>query len=107
MVASSRFRCGPMGRSLAMWASGPTARPAHAAAHLINSNLDAALSGHFLLGRGNPTDPLVTRQRGNVGPQVLGCGIEQDGLSEICRQFVNCAVLEFLRGHTSKSGCIA
>ena len=92
-------------QSLAMWASGPTARPAHATAHLINSNLDAALSGDFLLGRGNPTDPLVTRQRGNVGPKVLGCGIQLDGLSEICRQFVNCAVLEFLSGHTSKRAC--
>ena len=90
-----------------MWASGPTARPAHAAAHLVNSNLDAALSGDFLLGRSNPTDPLVTRQRGNVGPKVLGCGIQLDGLSEICRQFVNCAVLEFLSGHTSKRACFA
>src|SRR5579864_4797294 len=79
-------------QSLAMWASGPTARPAHASPHLINSNLDAALSGRFLLGRGNPTDPLVTRQRGNVGPKVLGYGIQLDSLSEIRRQFVNCAL---------------
>ena len=70
-------------QSLAMWASGPTARPAHATAHLINSNLDAALSGDFLLGRGDPTDPFVTSQRSNVGPKVLGCGIQLDGLSEI------------------------
>lgn len=88
-----------------MWAPGPTARPAHATADLINSNLDATLSGDFLLGRGNPTDPLVTRQRGKVGPQVLGGGIQLDRLSEIRRQFVNCAVLEFLSGHTSKRAC--
>ena len=36
-----------------------------------------------MLGRGDPTDPLVTRQRGNVGPKVRGCGIQLDGLSEI------------------------
>ena len=94
-------------QSLAVWASGPTARPAHAIAHLINSNLDAALSGDFLLGRGNPTDPLVTRQRGNVGPKVRGCGIQPDGLLEICRQLVNCAAREFLSGHTSKRACFA
>ncbi len=66
-----------------MRASGPAARPAHAAAHLVNSNLDAALSGGFLLGRGDPTDPFVTGQRGNVGPKVPGCGIQLDGLAEI------------------------
>jgi hypothetical protein len=70
-------------RSLAVWASRPTAWPAHATAHLINSNLDPALSGGFLLGRGDPTDPFVTSQRSNVGPKVLGCGIQLDGLSEI------------------------
>lgn len=37
-------------QSLAVWASGPTARSTHATAHLINSNLDAALSGGFLPG---------------------------------------------------------
>jgi hypothetical protein len=70
-------------QSLAVWASGPTARPAHATAYLVNSNLDAALSGGFLLGGGDPTDPFVTRQRGDVGPKVLGCGIQLDGFSEI------------------------
>jgi hypothetical protein len=92
---------------LSVGASGPTARPAHATAHLINSDLDAALSGGFLLGRGDPTDPLVTRQRGNVRPKVLGCGIQLDRLSEICRQLVHCAVREFLRGHASKRACFA
>jgi hypothetical protein len=70
-------------QSLAVWASGPTARPAHATAHFVNSNLDAALSGGFLLGRRDPTDPFVTSQRSNVEPKVLGCGIQLDGLSEI------------------------
>ncbi len=65
------------------------------------------LSGGFLLGRGDPTDPLVTRQRGNVGPKVYGCGIRPDGLSEIRRQLVNCAVREFLSGHTSKRAWFA
>ena len=92
-------------QDLAVRASGPTAWPAHAAAHLINTDLDAALSGGFLFGRGDPTDPLVTRQRGEIGPEPFGSGIELDGLSKICRQLMNRAVREFLSGHTSKSVC--
>ena len=38
------------GKASAVRASGPTARPAHASPHLIDANLDAALSGVFLLG---------------------------------------------------------
>ena len=49
-------------QSLAVWATGPTARPAHATAHLINSNLDAVLSGGFSLGRGDPADPFRYEQ---------------------------------------------
>ena len=86
-------------QSLAVRASRPTAWPAHATAHFVNPNLDAALSGGFLFGGGNPTDPLVTRQRGYVEPKALGCRIQLDRLSEILRQLVNGAIPEFLRGH--------
>ena len=85
-----------------MRASGPTAWPPHAAAHLINSHLNAALSGGGLLGGGDPTDPFVARQGSDAGPKALGGGIRPDRLSEIRRQFVNCAVREFFSGHTSK-----
>ena len=85
-----------------MWASGPTARPAHATAHLINSNLDAAFPGGFLLSRGDPTNPLVTRERGDVGPKVRGYGIKLDGPLEIWRQLVDCTVSEFFGRHISK-----
>jgi len=44
----------------------------------------------------NPDNTRRASQRGNVGPKCLGCGIQLDGLSEISRQFVNCAVREFL-----------
>jgi hypothetical protein len=66
-------------------ASGPTARPAHATAQLINADLDAALPSLFFLGRRDPTDPLVSRQRGNIGPKALGSGVGFDGPSEVCR----------------------
>ena len=90
-----------------MRASGPTARPAHASLHLINADLDAALPGGFLLGRSDPTDPLVSRQRGDIGPKARGSGVKLDGFSEICWQLMDRAVREFLTGHTSKRVCFA
>jgi hypothetical protein len=88
-------------------ASGPTARPAHASLHLINADLDAALPGGFLLGRSDPADPLVSRQRGDIGPKARGSGVKLDGFSEICWQLMDRAVREFLTGHTSKRVCSA
>jgi hypothetical protein len=88
-------------------ASGPTARPAHASPHLIDADLDAALPGGFLLGRSDPTDPLVSRQRGDIGPKARGSGVKLDGFSEICWQLMDRAVREFLTGHTSKRVCSA
>ena len=90
-----------------MRASGPTARPAHASLHLIDADLDAALPGGFLLGRRDPTDPLVSRQRGDIGPKALGSGVKLDGFSEICWQLMDRAVREFLTSHTSKRVCSA
>jgi hypothetical protein len=90
-----------------MRASGPTTRPAHATALLINSNFNATPSGDFLFRRGDPADPFVTRQRSNVGPKFLGRGIQQDGLPETSRQLVNGAVLEFLSSHNLKPACLA
>ena len=73
-----------LGQASAVRASGPTAGPAHASPHLIDADLDAALPRGFLLGRSDPTDPLVSRQRGNVGPEALGSGVRFDGPAEIC-----------------------
>ena len=79
-----------------MWASGPTARPAHASSHFIDTDVDATLPCSFLLGRSDPADPLVTSQRGDIGPQARGRGIESDGLSEIRGQLMNRALRELL-----------
>ena len=95
------------GHPSAVRASGPTARPAHASLHLIDADLDAALPGGFLLGRSDPTDPLVSRQRGDIGPKARGSGVNLDGFSEICWQIMDRAVREFLTGHTSKRVCSA
>ena len=68
-----------------MRASGPTARPAHSSAHLIDADLDAAFPRVFFLGRCDPTDPLVSRQWGDIGPEAHGRGVGFDGNPEVCR----------------------
>jgi len=69
----------------AVRASGPTARPAHASAHLIDADLDAAFPSTFFFGRGDPTDPLVSRQRGDIAPEALGSGVGFGGSPEVFR----------------------
>ena len=99
-IASERGKI--VGQASAVRASGPTARPAHASLHLINADLDAPLPGGFLLGRSDPTDPLVSGQRGNIGPEALGSDVRFDGLSEVGWQFMNRAVSDFLSRHASR-----
>ena len=85
-----------------MLTSGPAARPSYARSHLIDTDLDATFPGRFLLGRSNPADPLVSRQRGDVAPEIHGGDITLYGLSEICGQLVNRAVPELSSVH----GCL-
>lgn len=69
-------------------AAGPTAWPAHSSTHLVEADLDAAFPGLVLPGRGDPADPLVSRQRGDGGPQAFRGVIGFDGPAEIWRQLV-------------------
>ncbi len=85
-----------------MWASWPTARSAHAFSHLIDADLNATLSGGILLGRDDPTDPLVARQWGDISPEPLGIRVGFDGAPEVCRYFVDRAVRDLLSDHTWK-----
>lgn len=85
-----------------MWASRPTAWPAHAATHFIDADFDAAFSSRVLFGRRDPTYPLIACQRGKVGPKVSGDGIRLDSFSEISRKIMNRTTREFLNDHTSK-----
>ena len=86
----------------AVRASGPTAWPAHAQTHLINVDLDAAFPSRLLLGRSDPTDPLVARQRSYLGPEAYRSGVRFDGSPEICWQLMNRAVSDFFRRHTPR-----
>jgi hypothetical protein len=92
---------------LAVRASGPTARPAHASAQLIDADLDAALPSLFFLGRRDPTDPFVSRQWGDIGPEALRSGIGFYGFPDICWQFVHRAARDLLSRHTSNRACFA
>lgn len=55
--------------SSAVRTTRPAARPAHAFAHLVETCRYAALSRLFFCRRGDPTDPLIARERRNVFPQ--------------------------------------
>jgi len=67
------------GDNSAVRASGPTARPAHASAQLIDADLDATLPSLLLLRRCDPTDPLVARQRCDIYPKAFHGGVGLDG----------------------------
>jgi len=95
------------GDNSAVRASGPTARPAHASAQLIDADLDAAFSSLFSLGRCDPTDPLVSRRWGNVRPEALRIGVRFDGFPEVCGQFVHRAARDLLSNHASNRACFA
>ena len=95
------------GHPSAVRASGPTARPAHASAQLIDADLDAALPSLFFLGRRDPTDPFVSRQWGDIGPEALRSGIGFYGFPDICWQFVHRAARDPLSSHTLNCACFA
>src|SRR5689334_20005330 len=80
----------------AMRASGPTAGPSHAFAHLVDADLDAALSRLFFLGRRDPADPLIPRQRGDFGPEALRLGVGFDGSPEIGWKLVHLPKTPFI-----------
>ena len=89
-------------RASAVRASGPAARPAHASAHLVDADLDAAFPCGVLPGRSNPADPLVSGERRNAGPKAPGRKVGHDGFSKVCRQLVDRAIRGFWSCHGSR-----
>ncbi len=86
----------------AVRAAGPTARPAHSSTHLIEADLDAAFPCFLFLGRCDPTDPLVSRQRRDVGPEAYRNGVGLDGSPEVWRQLMDSAADGRSSSHGSK-----
>jgi hypothetical protein len=75
--------------SLAMGTARPTAWSPHSVTHLINANLDAALSSFGFLSRSNPTDPFVACQWGKCFPKSIRQTIGYDCFLEIIWKFVH------------------
>src|SRR5262245_30309399 len=84
-----------------MRATGPTARPAHAFAHFVETDLYATFPSLVLLRRRNPANPLVSCQRSDSRPEALCSGVGFDGTAEVFRRFVDHATRGLFSGHTS------
>lgn len=84
----------------AVGASRPAARSARASAQLVDADLDAAPPGRVRLWRSDPTDPLVSRQWGDIDPEPLRRRVSLDGFTKICRQLVHRAACHLLSRHT-------
>ncbi len=91
----------------AVRAAWPTAWPSHSSKHLIDADLDAALPSFFLLGRGNPADPLVSCQRRYIRPHLLDGGIGSDGGAKVRWQLMDGTACYALTRHASIYACLA
>ena len=67
-----------------MRASRPATRPSRAASHFIEADRDATRSGLIFLGRDNPANPLIARERRNIRPQRLRLSIRLNRPAKIC-----------------------
>lgn len=86
-----------------MRATGPTAWPPHASTHLIETDLDTPLSRLFFPGRRDPTDPLVSRQRGDCRPEACHRCVGFDGPAEVRRQLVDRAARDCFASQVAHS----
>ena len=69
-----------------MRATLPTARPAHAAAHLIEPYSDTMGSRFLFLCGSDPADPLVAREWRDIRPHAFHLSVRLDCPSKICWQ---------------------
>jgi len=90
---------------LAMRASWPAARPAHALDEFRAHALDVLLPRLRFLHRNRPADPLIAGQRSDVLPCRPRGGRSKKGLLQIRRYFVHGAAGEWLFRHSVISGC--
>ena len=84
-----------------MSTTGPAAGAAHAALELRDSFLDTDTSRLRLLAGGDPTDPLIARERRNIFPHCSSRRRLNQGLLPIIRHCMNRTVVELVFGHTT------
>jgi hypothetical protein len=68
-----------------MRAAAPTTGPAHPFSHFVETHLYTSFPGLVLLGRRNPADPLIPRQRCDICPHFLHYRFGLDRFSKIRR----------------------
>src|SRR5215469_7700636 len=88
--------------SSAMRASRPTARPAHAFSHFIETDFYAAVPRLVFLGGGDPAYPLIACQWRNARPYIHDNCVGLDRLAKICRHWVHRAGCNRLSSHGHK-----
>jgi hypothetical protein len=93
--------------ALSVRASRPTARPAHAAPHFIEANLNSPLPCGVFLRRRDPADPLISGHGSDLRPKAFRRGVRLDGFSEVCWQPMHRAACKSLSCHASKRWCFA
>ena len=86
-----------------MRAAGPTARTAHAFAHFIKADCYTTVSGFIFLGRCNPANPFIARERCDIRPYILCHRIRIDCFAKIRRHFMYHTSGDFFFGHTVTS----
>jgi hypothetical protein len=102
----------------AMWTARPTTGSAFTRLKVLDRALNSAVARYFLLGRNNPTDPFVPRQRRQILPcrlrgrfraqchvQVRRGFVHGTGLARFA--FVHHFILAFFVGHAVRAPALA
>lgn len=82
-----------------MGTASPATRSAHAFVHLVEADGNTTPSRFILLGRRDPADPLITRERSDVCPHASNARVRRNGFAEVHRHFVHCARSDFYVSH--------
>jgi hypothetical protein len=77
------------GAGSAMRTTWPTTRAAFPRRKILDCALDSAIARRFLLGRGDPANPFVSRQRRQILPSRPRHGSRAEGRAHISRDFVH------------------
>jgi hypothetical protein len=78
-----------LGTGPAMRTTGPTTGAAFACLEFFNRALNPSAARRGLLGRDDPTNPFVPRQRRQVFPSRLRPGLQRESFTKICRSLMH------------------
>lgn len=98
-VTTSRAPASLLAGAIAMAATGPAARPAHAFLQLLLGPANAAFSSLLLLRILDPTDELVAGERRDVVPSSERGEIREQRLAQVVGEFVHDPTGDSLAAH--------